>query len=307
MRAVTATGPQQQAGNTGSPRLLAAGAAGFAAAFLLVWALRGLPGGTLSFWLAGLPLFAAGFGFGVTAAVLGGALAVLLVGVTAGLAPAFILLATAAAPVPLLLLAGQRRGGYALGLPLALLGLWPLAVLLLTALFLADDGGVDATLRAVVEVVLDRLGVPASEGLVTTLVRLKAGALGFWAALALLGQAAAALRLLARCGLPVAGMPAWSAVRLPGWYPLLPPVAALAYLAAPEAVLPLSALLLLLIPLFLQGVAGVHRRLEGRQSRPLMLAAFYLLLAMFLQVMGPGLIGLGLYDQFRRRAAPRNS
>jgi len=70
---------------------------------------------------------------------------------------------------------------------------------------------------------------------------------------------------------------------------------------------PLSALLLLLVPLFFQGLAGIHRRLEGRQARPLMLAAFYLLLAMFLQVIGPGLIGLALYDQFRRRAAPRNS
>ncbi|MCO6415268.1 hypothetical protein JYK14_03635 [Siccirubricoccus sp. KC 17139] len=302
---MTATGPQQ-AGITGSPRLLAAGAAGFAAAFLMLWALRGMPGGTLSFWLASLPLFAAGFGFGPGAAALGGALAALLVGVVAGLFPAVILLAIAAVPVPLLLLAGQRPGGAALGLPLALLGLWPLTVLLLAALFLADDGGVDATLRAVVEVVLARLGVPASEGLVTTLVRVKAAALGFWVALALLGNAALALRLLARCGLAVA-VPPWSAVRLPAWYPLLPPVAALAYLAAPEAAVPLSALLLLLVPLFLQGVAGVHRRLEGRQARPVMLAAFYLLLAMFLQVMGPGLVGLGLYDQFQRRAAPRNS
>jgi hypothetical protein len=31
------------------------------------------------------------------------------------------------------------------------------------------------------------------------------------------------------------------------------------------------------------------------------------LLILFLQVMGPGLVALGLYDQFQRRQAPRNS
>jgi hypothetical protein len=38
-----------------------------------------------------------------------------------------------------------------------------------------------------------------------------------------------------------------------------------------------------------------------------MLAGFYLLLVLFLQVMGPGLVALGLYDQFLRRPAPRQS
>ena len=47
---------------------------------------------------------------------------------------------------------------------------------------------------------------------------------------------------------------------------------------------------------------------SGAAARRLpMLALFYMLLLLFLQVMGPGLVGLGLYDQFRRRPAPRNS
>jgi hypothetical protein len=310
MREVTASGPQDTQGRgnpqglSANPGLLAAGAAGFATAFAVLWALRGLPGGTLLFWAAALPLFAAGLAFRPLVAAAAGVLAAALVGVTAGIAAALVFLALFGVPVALLL--GSWRHG-SLGLALAMLGLWPLAVLLGAALFLADDGGLDAAMRVAVEAVLLRLDMPASEALVTTLVRLKAGAIGFWVAIALLGNATAAVRLLARRGLLAVPAPAWAQVRLPGWYPLLPPVAALAYLAAPEDAVPLSALLLLLVPLFFQGVAGVHRRLEGRQARPALLAAFYMLLVMFLQVMGPGLIGLALYDQFRRRAAPRNS
>jgi hypothetical protein len=93
-------------------------------------------------------------------------------------------------------------------------------------------------------------------------------------------------------------------VRLPGWYPALPALAAGLFLAAPAGAdaVPLSALLLLLVPLLVMGVAGVHARAKGRPARVPMLALFYLLLAMFLQVMGPAMVGLGLYDQFRRRA-----
>jgi hypothetical protein len=61
------------------------------------------------------------------------------------------------------------------------------------------------------------------------------------------------------------------------------------------------------VPLFLQGCAGVHARVRGRRGAPAMLAGFYLLMLLFLQIMGPGLVGLGLYDQIRRRPAPRNS
>jgi hypothetical protein len=318
MREVTASGSQdtqgqgnpqgqpqgQPHGLFANPGLLAAGAAGFAAAFAVVWALHGLPGGTLVFWAAPLPLFAAGLAFRPLVAVAAAGLTAALLAVTAGIPPALVFLALFGVPVALLL--GCWRQG-SLGLALAMLGLWPLVMLLAAALFLADDGGLDGAMRASVEGVLLRLDIPASDTLVATLVRLKAGAIGFWAAIALLGNATVAMRLLARGGLLAVPAPAWSTVRLPGWYPLLPPVAALAYLAMPEDAVPLSALLLLLVPLFFQGVAGVHRRLEGRQARPALLAAFYMLLVMFLQVMGPGLIGLALYDQFRRRAAPRNS
>jgi hypothetical protein len=183
------------------------------------------------------------------------------------------------------------------------------AVLLLVALFLAGDGGLEAAMRDAVAEALARLGMPAPEDLVAALVRVKAGAIGLWADVALLANAAAAAGFLARRNLLAAPKPDWAAVRLPRWYPLLPAAALGLVLAAPAGgdATALSALLLLLVPLFLQGIAGVHRRLRGRKGKLPMLVGFYVLLVMFLQLMGPGLVGLGLYDQFLRRTAPRQS
>lgn len=273
-----------------------------------MWAFRGLPGGTMLFWLAPFPLFAAGLAFGPASATIGSLLAVLLLAVVGGGLPVLVFLALFGLPVPMLLLTAAARGG-SLSLPLALLGLWPVAVLLLAALFLADDGGLEPAMRRAVELALNRLGLPAPEAMVAELVRVKAAAIGFWCSLALLGNAAAAARFLGRRGwLPAGTAPDWTAARLPGWYPLLPAIAAGAFLASPEGgdAVALSAMLLLLVPLFLQGCGGVHARVRGRRARLPILALFYLLLLLFLQVMGPGLVGLGLYDQIQRRQAPRN-
>jgi hypothetical protein len=285
---------------------MAAAAAALAATVCAMWAFRALPGGTLLFWLAPFPLFAAGMGFGPGSAAVATGLAALLLAVVGGGLPVLVFLLLFGLPVPLLLAA---RGGGGLGLPLALLGLWPVTVLLGAALFLADDGGLEPAMRRAVEIALARLGLPAQEVLIAELVRVKAAAIGFWAAIALLANAAGAERFLARRGLLPLPRPAWSAVRLPGWYLPLPAIAAGFFLAAPEDgdAVALSTLLMLLVPLFLQGCAGVHARLKGRRGAGAMLAGFYLLMLLFLNVMGPGLVGLGLYDQIRRRPAPRNS
>ncbi|MDO9708810.1 hypothetical protein [Paracraurococcus lichenis] len=308
MGAVIAKRPQGQ-GLFGNPGLLASGAAGFASAVLALWAMRDLPLGTGLLWVAPFPLFAAGLGFGPASAVAAGLLGTLLVAVSGGGYAATVYLVLFGVPAPLLVLAGLRGGRLGLAMPLALLGLWPLVVLLAAALLLADDGGLEAALRQAMETSLARLGLPASEEFVAALVRVKAGAIGFWAATALLANALVAAAVLAKRGWLAVPRPDWAAVRLPGWYPLLPALALGLFLAAPAGgdAIPLSALLLLLVPLFLQGLAGVHRRLRGRAGRRPMLAAFYVLLVLFLQVMGPGLVGLGLYDQFQRRAAPRQS
>jgi hypothetical protein len=177
---------------------------------------------------------------------------------------------------------------------------------LTAALFLSGGEGLQAAMRAALETTLGRAGFAVPEPLLGQLVRVQAAAVGFLSALAMLGNGFAARRfLLRRGGFAVPPVPDPARVRLPGWYPLLPALAAGLFLAVPAEAdaAPLSALLLLLVPLLLMGVAGVHARAQGRPARVPMLALFYLLLALFLQVMGPALVGLGLYDQFRRRAS----
>jgi hypothetical protein len=288
------------------PRLLAAGAAGFASAAAALWAFRGLPLGTALFWLSSFPLFAAGLAFGSGVAAGAAATAAALLALFGGPVAAVAFIVLFGAPAALLLAAGLRGGGFRPGLPLALLGLWPVAVLLVAAFLIGGGEELQAAMRATLEATLGRAGFAVPEPALGQLVRVKAAAIGFLSALALLANGFAARRFLLRrgAGLAVPPPPDPSRVRLPVWYPLLPALAAGLFLAVPAGsdAVPLSALLLLLVPLLLMGVAGVHARAKGRPARVPMLALFYLLLALFLQVMGPALVGLGLYDQFRRRA-----
>lgn len=289
-----------------SQGLTAAVAAGLLAAVAALWAFRGLPLGILSLWLTPFPLFVAGWAFGPVPAIVAAALAALLVAVAGGGVPALVFLVLFAVPATLLLATAARSG---LGPALAVLGLWPLAVLLAAAVLLPIEGGLEAAMRDTVESALVRMGLPAPELLVSEVARVKAAAIGFWAAVVLLANAAAARRFVARHGLGPLPAADWTMVRLPGWYPLLPAVAAGVFLSAPSGAdaVPLSALLLLLVPLFLQGLAGVHRLARGHKGRVAILSVVYLLLVVFLQVVGPALVGFGLYEQFRRRAAPRPS
>ena len=303
MQAVSGSRPRGP-GLLSDPRLLAVGAAGFAAAAAALWALRGLPLGTALFWLSPFPLFAAGLGFGPVAAAAAVGLALALLWALSGFAAALAFFALFGAPAALLLAVGLRGGAFRPELPLALLGLWPVAVLLLAALFLSGGEGLQAAMRAMLETTLGRAGFAVPEPVLSQVVRVKAAAIGFLSAVALLANGFAARRALIRWGVAVPSLPDPASVRLPGWYPVLPALAAGLFLAVPADAdaAPVSALLLLLVPLLIMGVAGVHARAKGRPGRVPMLALFYVLLALFLQVMGPALVGLGLYDQFRRRA-----
>ena len=308
MGAVTALRPTPQ-GMTGNPAWLAAGAAGFASAMLALWAFRGLPLGTLVLWFAAAPLFAAGLGFGLASAIGAAGLAALLVwGFGKGIA-AVIYLALFGAPAPLLLAAGLRGGSLQPGVPLALLGLWPVAVLLATAVLIVPEGGIEAAMRGAVRAALGAVGMPASEGMIAQIVRVKAAAIGFWAALSLLASGLLAAALLSRAGLLRVTRPAWELVRLPPWYPVLPALAAVIAIAAPTGgdAVAVSGLLLLLVPFFFQGLAGLHRRVLGQARARLMLSGSYLLLLIFPHLLGPGLVLLGLFDQFLGRPAPHNS
>lgn len=160
-------------------------------------------------------------------------------------------------------------------------------------------------MRRVVESVLLRLGVEANDTLVGLIVRINAAAFGLIAAVAMVLNGLLAQRMLTRRGLARYAVPPPGQVALPGWYPLLPALAACAVIAAPAGndAVAVSALLLVLLPAFFLGIAGVHQRAGGRPGRVPMLGLFYVLLVVFLQFMAPAMVALGLFDHFRRGRA----
>lgn len=293
------------------PGSLAAVAAGLASAVLALWSMRGLPLGGLLLWATPLPLFLAGLAFGARSAAAAAAMASALVVLLSNAYGFALYAAVFALPAALLVGAAQSNGAVPngpkpgepmdLALPLALLGLWPVVVLLALA-FAVDD--LEGAMREAVTLGLQRMGLDGvPEAMVDQVVRVKGAAAGFWLALLMLGNGVAAQRLLARSGLARHPAPDWTATALPRWYAALPVATGAAWVSLGGAVA-LSAFLVALVPVFLLGVAGVHRRLRGRPGRTAFLAGFYVLMLLFLQIMAPLLVGVGLFDQLRRRASP---
>lgn len=284
----------------GQPGALAAGAAGLCAALLALWAMRGLPLGGLLLWVAPLPLFVAAFAFGARTAMFAvgiASLAVLFGSTTLGLA---VFLAIFGVPVALISATALQPGRMDLSLPLALLGIWPVVVLTILAASVTDlEGG----MRDAVEMGVQRMGVALPDGMVGQIAQVKAAAAGFWMALLMLGNGMAAQNLVTRRGLALYATPPLDDLRLPAWYLPLPLVA-LALWAVVGGAVALSSMLILLVPVFLLGVVGVHRLLRNRPGRLAFLIGFYLLMLLFLQIMAPLMVGVGLYDQIRRRMTP---
>ncbi|MCX7931855.1 MAG: hypothetical protein RMK64_00985 [Rhodovarius sp.] len=286
-----------------NPQTLAALAGGLVSALLALWAMRGLPLGGLLLWVAPAPLFTAGLGFGAAAAWFAAGVGTLLVALLAHPVAVAVYATLFALPSALLISLYLRPNGPDISLPVMTLGLYPVVVVLLLSLLLAGQGGLEAVLRQAVSEGAQRMGLALAGGMLDALVRVKAAVIGFWSALMLMANAALAQRFLARRGLALTGNPDLAEARMPGWYLGLLAVAAAAALLIGGTVA-LSVLLLLLLPFFLMGVASVHRRTRGRGGRIWLLAGFYAALVLFLQILAPALVGLGLYEQWARRAPP---
>jgi hypothetical protein len=292
-------GNSGQGGLFGRPEALAAAAAGACSALFALWAMRGLPLGGLLLWLTPLPIFAAGFGFGVRAAAYAGAISAAVVVLTSTMMGLAVHLGLFVVPAVLIVGFAMRDARLALSIPLALLGVWPVLLLLLLAAFVPD---LETAMREAVEQGLQRMGMPMADAMVTQITQVKAAAAGSWLALLMLGNGWAGHRLASRWDLAPPPAPEAEAIRLPGWYLPLPALAALALLTL-GGLVALSAMLLLLVPFFVMGVFAVHVMLRGRKSRPAYLAGFYVLMLLFLQLMAPLMVGLGLFEQYRRRPA----
>ncbi|WP_244408026.1 hypothetical protein [Roseomonas fluvialis] len=290
-----------------NPRWLAAMAGGLMAATLSLWAMRGLPLGFAAFWLTPLPLFAAGLGFGPGAIAGAAGLAALIHVALAGMLPMVVFLTAFAIPAVLIVATGLRGGRIDPGLPLALLGLWPAVVIIGCAFaFSGLPGGLEGAMREAVEQGLRRMGGNATQFPVDQLVQVMAAALGFWAAVSLSVNGAAAQSALARSGWAMAPSPRWSEVRLPAWYPPLTGAGAAAWLVmgGDGDVVALSVLLVLLLPVFLMGIAAVHRRSVGRPARPFMLGVFYTGLVILSVPAAIAVTAFGFYEQWGRRTSP---
>lgn len=290
-----------------NPRALAAAAGGLAAAVLSLWAMRGLPLGFAAFWLTPLPLFATGLGFGPGAMAGAAGIAALVHITLAGMLPMVVFLAAFAIPSVLMVASGFRQGRIEPGLPLAILGLWPAVVILLCGVaFSGMPGGLEGAMREAVEQGLRRMGSSPTQFPVDQLVQLMAAALGFWAAVSLSVNGAAAQSVLARSGWSLAPSPRWSEVRLPAWYPPLTGAGAAGWLifGGDGDVVALSVLLVLLLPVFLVGIAAVHRRSAGRPGRNFMLGVFYTGLVILSVPAAVAVTAFGFYEQWGRRTSP---
>ncbi|MBB5689295.1 DUF2232 domain-containing protein [Roseomonas alkaliterrae] len=290
-----------------NPRWLAGAAAGLAAAVLSLWAMRGLPLGFAAFWLTPLPLFGAGLGFGPGAMAAAASLAAAIHLAVAGFLPTVVFLVAFAVPALLLVSLGFRQGRIDPGLPLAVLGIWPAVVIIGSAVaFSGTPGGLEGAMRQAITQGLARMGTAPGQMPVDELAQVMAAALGFWSAVSLSVNGAAAQSALARSGLALAPTPRWSEVRLPGWYPALPGAGAAFWLAfgGEGNVVALSVLLVLLLPVFLQGIAAVHRRSAGRPGRGFMLGAFYAGLVILSVPAAIAVTAFGFYEQWGRRTSP---
>ncbi|MEO3470339.1 hypothetical protein AAFN86_00625 [Roseomonas sp. CAU 1739] len=291
----------------GNPRWLAGTAAGLTAAILSLWAMRGLPLGFAAFWLTPLPLFAAGLGFGPAAMAWAAGIGAVIHLAISGMLPMVVFLAAFAVPALLMVTFGFRQGRIELGVPLAVLGIWPAIVIMLAGLaFAGMAGGLEGAIRTAVMQGLQRMGASAAQFPVSELVQVMAAAVGFWSAVALSVNGAAAQSALARTGLALSPTPRWSEVRLPFWYPALPGAGAAGWLAfgGEGDVVALSVMLVLLLPVFLQGIAAIHRRSAGRPGRHFMLGIFYTGLVILSVPAAVAVTAFGFYEQWGRRTSP---
>jgi len=207
-----------------------------------------------------------------------------------------------ALPPALLVTLYLRQAGPDVSLPVMLLGLYPVALVAVLAVALDGQGGLEAALRDAVNQGARRMGLPLDNAMLDAVVRVKAAAIGFWTALLLIGNAALAQWFLRKRDLALTAWPDLAEARMPLWYLGALALSAVAFVLDGGTVT-LSILLLLLVPFFLMGVAGVHRRTRDRGARVWLLASFYALLLVFLQIMAPAMVGLGLYEQWARRPA----
>jgi len=296
-------------------RMTASLAAGIISALATLAAVRGLPLGGVLFWFSPFPLFALAFAFGPAALPMATGAGALVAVASGGLPAAVMWVVLFSLPVSLMSVVAVRGGpSLSLGLPFALLALWPAALLTGAEFALAGEpGGLSGTLRRAVEGALARVGAPpdaAVAELVDTVVRLKPLAFAIWFSAVTALNASLAQNFVARRGLSALPIARWSEASLPLWYAPVAVIPALVAGLAPgePGFFAQGLAMMLAVPLVLQGLAVVHVVSLGKPARIVLLAGIYLGLLVFLLPFGLALAGLGLAEfklNLRARAQSR--
>jgi hypothetical protein len=300
---------------------LSAALCGLVGAGFYLTVLTGSPGSLILVWMAPWPLFVAGLWLGTGAAAQAALAATAILLAATGAASAAFFAAVMAAPAVVLVrqaLLTRRRGDGALewyspGLLTAWLTGLAVVETVLGVLLIGGPHGIEAALRDALGPVLDRLMVePASER--REIIRSFAlilpgiGAASWMTMVASNGILAQGV--LARFGINRRPSPDIAALGLPIWMPVLFVAgAAAAPFDGTAHLFGVNAMILLLVPFCLAGLAVLHTAAR-RLSRPLpALVVFYVLVALF----GWPLLlvaVLGLFDAafgLRRRLAGRKS
>lgn len=292
---------------------IAAGGGVVSAAFYLATVFES-PAALILAYLACLPLFAVGFGWGAGAATVAAILATALVALATSWVVGFVFALAyavpAAATVRLALRSRREPNGavewYPVGQLVSWLAVYACGSFVLLALLGGDSGLREAVSQ--IEAVMTSV-LPAEQSpQVTVLVSVIAGyfpaiVMASWLVMALVNMALAH-GLLERFGRNRRPAPQAASIAVPQWYTaVVVAAAALALIARASdwetlGIIARNAGLALLVPYFLVGLAVVHVWTRQWPARLAILAGFYLLLVVFGWVAMLALIGLGFMEQW---------
>ena len=253
----------------------------------------GTPGSLILVYLSQLPLFVGGLWGGVTAAVLAGLTASLVLLAASNIMAVSMFAALNVAPVILLvrqaLLARTGADGTIEWYPPGLLAAWltglGLMATMFTLLVFGGPDGIRALVREILAPALDRLvdeGAPGRDDLAGHLATIMPGVvIASWMVMTLV-NGSLAQGLLMRFGASWRPSPNLAALELPRWFPVLLLLAATAAaLGGVTRFVGVNVIIILAVPFCLAGLAVLHT-IARRFSRPAVpLVGVYVLAALF--------------------------
>lgn len=302
--------------------LAIAAGGGFASAALYLTVMFDAPGALLLAYLALMPHFVAGLGWGSRAVIVStGVATAIIASLASGRIGIVFALAYALPAVAMVIVALRQRTApdgttefYPVGRLVSWLAIYACGGFSLLALF-GGDGEVESWLREIESAMRDVVAVGSSP---EAAVLIKAIAEFFpaimiasWLIMVLVNAAIAQL-VLERSGHNLRPRPQAATIELPEWFMAVTAGAAALALLAPA--MEMTALgfaarnsaLALLVPYFFVGLAVVHVWARRWPARPFILAGFYLLMLMFGGIGVLLVAGLGFMEQWlglRRRFA----